>query len=671
MTALAAAITLALCVPANAADAPATDNLGTVVVTAGGYEQLVEDAPASITVITREELASAPFADLQDALRSVEGVAIGGSNVARQDILLRGMPGNYTLILVDGLRQGTRENSSREDIGAAQAAQIPPLQAIERIEIVRGPMSSLYGSDAIGGVVNIITRRPGDAWHGAIDLDATVQQHSDLGNRRGGNAYIAGPLVQDLLALQVYGKASERTEAEHIDGAYGLRDEGATVRLLLTPNERHEVLFEAGEHSLDMHTTPGRTLATALPMDLDYARSHQLVRHRGNWDFGTSELSVSRESGETAHLVGDAPSNTWPVNRIVNRIVEGKLNLPFGAHALTLGGQYQHSELGGVNNEGSNTIRSLDNASYALFAEDEVRLLDDLLLTGGLRWQHDRRYGGEWSPRLYLVHHLDERWSLRGGVARAFRAPTLRQTAPEYASAEGVGMIGVPSGRLPGNPDLEPETSTSTEFGVRYEGDGGASAAVTLFRNDFKNKIFSQCVVACTGSTGATYAWGNIGKARIQGVEASFGWPLTERVEVTGNYTYTDSKRLSDEEIAFNRESLRGQPLDRTPEHAAHLRADWRPSESLSTYAAINASSEQIWANFRNAAQSIRTRPGSTTYDLGGHYLFNEHVVLRMALLNVTDKRVWVDRRNRLTGLDGNWLVDDGRRLWTSLGLSF
>jgi len=672
---LALGIALA-CTPALAVEAPADsddgDRLDTIVVTAGGYEQLIADAPASISVISREELEVRPFVDLQDALRGVEGVSLTGSNVNRTDIQLRGMPGNYTLILVDGLRQSTRENSSREDIGATQAAQIPPLEAVERIEIVRGPMSSLYGSDAIGGVVNIITRKPDAEWTGALNLDTTVQEHSDLGNRRGGNFYIGGPFAADRARLQVYGNVDDRTEAEHVDGAYDRRDEGATARLTLALAQGQEVVLEAGSHELQFHATPGQTIATPAALDLDYERRHYTLGHDGQWSFGSSHLALYREVGETDHRVGEAVSNTWPRNRIANTTFEGNLTLPFDVHTLIAGAQYQHSELSGMTNEGNgNTIDAIDNSSWALFAEDEFRPLDALSLTGGMRYTHDGRYGGNWSPRIYAIHRLSDHWSLRGGVSRAFRAPTLRQTAPEYASAEGVGQIGVPSGRLPGNPDLRPETGTSSEIGIRYEGDPGFVAALTVFDNDFRNKIFSQCVEGCDGTTGALYAWGNIGRASIRGAEASVGWSITERLRLDANYPYTDSERRSDEEIAFNRESLRGQPLDRTPRHALNLRADWRFSDALSSYLAINASSEQFWANFRNSAQSVRRRPGTTTYDVGASYAFGEHVKLRTALLNLTDKRAWVDRRNRLTGLDGNWQVDDGRRVWLSLGLGF
>ncbi|MGO4840407.1 TonB-dependent receptor plug domain-containing protein, partial [Rhizobiaceae sp. 2RAB30] len=123
-----------------------------IVVTATGFEQNVKDAPASITVITREELEKGNFRDLTDALRDVQGVAVTG--VANEkDILIRGLPGAYTLILVDGKRQSTRDARTNGNAGFEQSF-IPPVAAIERIEVVRGPMSSLYGSDAMGGVIN-------------------------------------------------------------------------------------------------------------------------------------------------------------------------------------------------------------------------------------------------------------------------------------------------------------------------------------------------------------------------------------------------------------------------------------------------------------------------------------------------------------------------------------
>src|SRR5690625_928186 len=138
-------------------DGPITQ-LENVVVSATGFEQMVEDAPASITVIPRSELEKKSFRDVTDALKDVPGVVITGGG-SQSDISMRGMAPGYTMILVDGKRVSSRETRPNSDGPGIEQGWLPPMQAIERIEVVRGPMSSLYGSDAMGGVVNIITRK--------------------------------------------------------------------------------------------------------------------------------------------------------------------------------------------------------------------------------------------------------------------------------------------------------------------------------------------------------------------------------------------------------------------------------------------------------------------------------------------------------------------------------
>ena len=129
--------------------------LDSVVVTASGHSQHIADAPASISFVTREQLERRPFMNLEDAVRDMEGVSVVGNNPNNEDIVIRGMPGEYTLILVDGRRQGTREVMNR-GTGGIQASMIPPLAAIGARSGARR-CQALYGSDAMGGVINIIT----------------------------------------------------------------------------------------------------------------------------------------------------------------------------------------------------------------------------------------------------------------------------------------------------------------------------------------------------------------------------------------------------------------------------------------------------------------------------------------------------------------------------------
>lgn len=132
-----------------------------MVVTASGYEKKITNAAASVSVISQQELQTNKYNDLGEALRSVEGVDVESSTgkTGGTEISIRGMPASYTLILIDGIRQNGSSDVTPNGFSAMNTSFMPPLAAIDHIEVIRGPMSTLYGSDAIGGVVNIITKK--------------------------------------------------------------------------------------------------------------------------------------------------------------------------------------------------------------------------------------------------------------------------------------------------------------------------------------------------------------------------------------------------------------------------------------------------------------------------------------------------------------------------------
>ena len=192
---------LALAVAATCASAqaqtPASSNtLSEVVVSAAGFEQELKQAPASISVVTREELESKNFRDLAEALQGVEGIDVlgGTGKTGGLDISIRGMPSDYTLILIDGRRQNVAGDVTPNGFGAALNSFMPPVSAIERIEIIRGPMSTLYGSDAMGGVVNIITRKVAKTWGGEVGVSHSLPADDDWGDESKANFYLNGPI---------------------------------------------------------------------------------------------------------------------------------------------------------------------------------------------------------------------------------------------------------------------------------------------------------------------------------------------------------------------------------------------------------------------------------------------------------------------------------------------
>ena len=165
-------------------------DIGESVVSATGYEQLLQDAPASISIITKEELESKPYRDLGEALKEIPGVSLEGTSnkLGQSAISIRGMPAGYTLFLIDGLRQNPSGDVATANLGVGTYNSfMPPLSAIERIEVIRGPMSTIYGSDAIGGVINIITKPVTKKWGGSLQSQVIVPETTDIGNF--GNTY--------------------------------------------------------------------------------------------------------------------------------------------------------------------------------------------------------------------------------------------------------------------------------------------------------------------------------------------------------------------------------------------------------------------------------------------------------------------------------------------------
>ena len=202
---------------ANTETAPnQAQQLSTIVVSAAGYEQKITDAPASISVITAEELQKKGVTSIADALTDVPGVDVrnGQGKTGGLNIQMRGLGQDYTLILIDGQRQNTSGTISPNGFGEFSSSFLPPLASIERIEVIKGPMSTLYGSDAMGGVINIITKKVGDSWSGNISVDRTVQENRNIGDSWKTSAAVNGPLIPDVLGLQLRGDFYQRANSD-------------------------------------------------------------------------------------------------------------------------------------------------------------------------------------------------------------------------------------------------------------------------------------------------------------------------------------------------------------------------------------------------------------------------------------------------------------------------
>ncbi|WP_353172874.1 ligand-gated channel protein [Paracandidimonas soli] len=647
----------------GAANTPVT--LGNIVVSASGFEQAVEDAPASITVIPHEELAKRAYPDITEALKDVPGVVVTGGG-SSSDISIRGMASGYTMLLVDGVRQNSRETRPNSDGSGIEQGWLPPIEAIERIEVIRGPMSSLYGSDAMGGVINIITRKVAKEWGGSVRMEGTLQGHSRSGDIYGGNVYLTGPLVDDLLGIQIYGNLSRRNEDKFVNGFNKQQTESGTVKLSLTPNKDHDITLEAGRTLQERTSNPGKSMAPescrgtrCTPNEMSqskYSRNVYALSHNGRWGKATSYSYVQQEQidnpGRNMFLKNTEANSQW--------------TLPLGSHIVTAGASYKKESLEDMGNQ-LTSLSKLDRYQWALYVEDEWSMTDSFALTGGVRMNKDENYGTHWTPRLYGVWHATDNFSIKGGVSTGFKAPSLRSAVADWGQITGGG--GDPA-IIRGNPDLKPEKSISQELSFIWDNRQDLSASLTLFNTDFKDKITEVRTCMDSGSTppgsaivdencsinGVPFKFIsdrlNVDKANMRGIEATLTWQPHEEVRLAANYTYTRSEQKSGD--------FKGQPLNKMPKHMFNTTVDWMPNEAT-----------DLWArwNFRGKSSEYLSRtsmaegtPSFAFLDAGVQYKLNRNLTVGFAVYNIFDKQV---------NSEDFGAVYDGRRYWASATYRF
>ncbi|WP_174525292.1 TonB-dependent receptor domain-containing protein [Hydrogenophaga palleronii] len=617
--------------------------LNTVVVTATASEVDIKDAPASISVITREEIERQPVYDLGALLSKLPGVSGGLSPTGDQSkIKLRGLPDGYTLILVDGRRQGSSANTHyRANLGRQDLNWIAP-EMIERIEIVRGPMSSLYGSDAMGGVINIITRKIPKKWGGSVSASTTKPESSQRGDANQMGFNIAGPL-SDRVGLRLGGSITRQNPDETTDGvsgnaAGGFRQENYNARLdwALTPEQ--SMSFEASHGVQRSMASAARNASGKGPAVSAFGAS-KLVRngfgasHEGRWDFGKTRIDLYHNSYDNKLSSGQAAAE--------DTTLEGRIDKPFKfagiEQLLTVGAQWKHEEL--INTDTIGTVpvdydgnvvsgAKLSGSTAALFAENQLFLSEQLALTLGARYDHHEKFGNHLSPRAYVVYRPAEAWTVKGGVSKGFRAPSLKEHSPGAATQSGgngcrglapMGWTSASGGcYMAGNPDLVPETSLNTEVGVGFAR-GVLDLGLTYFHTDFRNKIDYQPLGFFQG-----YWWTkmqNVQKARTRGLEGTATLPLASNITWRNNLTYMlEAKNLTT-----------GASLLSTPELSWFSAVGWQVNNRLYTELAAQYTGKQL----HGGTAFVKAY---TTYDLSLTYQASDALKISAGLQNLTEE---------------------------------
>ncbi len=600
--AVATAAALLCLAGAARAEVVAAAPLPAVTVTATLTEQDARTAPASVTVITAQDLAERNAADLLDAVRGAPGITLSARQVGgRKTLALRGLEGKHTLTLIDG-----RRISASDDVIGHSDYQYGwlPISAIERVEIIRGPMSALYGSEALGGVVNIISKKPKDRWIGSVGVTGSHAVGSDGASEAGTSIFAAGPLT-DRLRMSVNAEYAHRDAVPEKEDPRYSEIEGRKPRSLGLNAE-----FDlAPGHVLEAGVTDGKEqrfyddVSGTKPYfnryDLDRRQTH--VGWRGEVGGWKTQLRAYRSefSVRNSRTNGVAPTRAQDMT---DDVVDGHASTRFGSHQFTVGGEWRNEEL--VN--AGLTTGSDDVTHKALFVQDEFALGKNLIATLGLRADHHGIFGSELSPRAYLVWEASSTLVVKSGFGHAFKAPTLKQISPNYVGAEGPHTF-------MGNADIKPETSNSFEIGADWQASPAWSLRATAFHTEVKDLITYRLLQQV--GPRRIYQYDNVDAARIQGLEAGFTWAVTPQLAWN-----TDATLLR------TRDKTTGQRLNDRPSTSVASHLAWRAAGwdarlglqytgsqdssgyRLPAYTLWNASVGRAWK--LNATQSLNLRAG-------------------------------------------------------------
>lgn len=637
---LSRAIGLCLLLPAAWASAANTQDttpeMERMVITATQTKHSELSAPASVSVINRSELEALVIDDLASAVRYLQGVNISeGTPYGRNEISLRGLDSDYTLILINGRRINSREALTSGYGNDFDLSSIP-MSAIERIEVVRGPMSSLYGSEALGGVVNVILRQPTEDWQTSVGVQYDAPTSGKGGDSTKYNFYSSGALIKDKLLANLIVDSNKRdawrSDLKPTIDALEDRDEiSALANLQWLIDNQQDLQFDLS-YANDERESDWNNYGTILTNNQQAERISSGLTHNGHWNWGDTRLRYYYENVE----VTDDSALIAEIGNITqtNHNLDGQTTVLLGDHMLTSGAEYRWTQL-----ENSRNILgdgTLDDSQSALYLQDEFSL-GELNITLGGRVDHHDVYGTEFSPRLYLVYNLSSEWVIKGGGGKAFKAPNMAQSQADYIIPACRGACTVA-----GNPDLQPETSVNYELSTQYQTtDFGGS--ITYFHNDVENKIITETWNRVPGTV-LTYQ--NVNEAKITGWELQAWYNLSQDLSLNGNYSKTDAE-----------DKQNGAPFTLTPDDSYNLKLQWQAFDGLSTFIAYHYTGEQyLRANVKSE--------GYGSLDIGTNYQINPMFRLKLGVTNLTDS----ERDQVATDLD---YIQKSRSIYAGVTASF
>jgi outer membrane cobalamin receptor len=545
-----------------------------VVVTATQTETPLAQVGSSVSVISGDELSAKGITSVSDALRELAGLTVvqTGGMGGITSLFMRGGDSDYTKVLIDGVPVN--------DPGGSYNFSNLSTSNIDRIEIVRGPQSALFGSDAMSGVVQIFTKK--GTSEGLSPKPSVILEGGNYSTFRYGGSLQGSNDRMDYIV------SFSRLDTDNNVPNDSFNDETITGNLGIHLSHKTELraIFrsEAGRSGV-----PGPTAFERPDLDAYYR-----VRNES----GSLTLTDFRTAAWTQKLsytvndsrqFSDDPINSGSYTPSYDGIVapfaysdyvyqylnqtrrqeinyQSDLILPHG-HLFTAGGDYERES--GISGDPTLNPASTVRNNYGAYFQDQWSASNRFFATGGVRLDHNESFGFFASPRVslaFLAHQADAGsfWGItkiKANFGMGIKEPTL---AESYST----------SIYYMGNPNLRPEQSVSFDTGIEQVFNAGKGALeLTYFQNRFRDQIG----FAITDYTTFAGSYFNIGKSRARGLESTLRYDIISKVQFSGSYTFVDSEVLESSNTSGDPAFNVGQWLFRRPRHSGHVALLWKP----------------------------------------------------------------------------------------------
>lgn len=597
---LIASVSLVALGAASAAQAQNTESPETVVVTATRVPTPEAKVASSITVITAADIAAKQQQTLPDVLADAPGLNVvqSGGPGGQTSVFMRGTDSNHVKVLVDGI--DVSDPSS--PVGAFDFGHFLT-QDIARVEILRGPQSGLYGSDAIGGVINIITKSGEGPLAATADIEGgsfdTFNQSGTVSGSEGAFHY-AGTIEHYWSgATPVTPLNLLAPDEKRIDDSYN--NVSASTKLGYDLTENFDLGLVARYTNSQLDDT-GENYFTGFP---DATQSHQGIlqydirgtAHQVLADgFFEQTLGIAYHSIDSTQASPDNPTAYYLGDRTK---VDWQGNLKFSDdEILVLGAEHDHEGIRQPISAGMDI-----DSGYA----ELQSTFGDFNNSAAIRFDDNSNFGGKVTWRIAPAYQVAETGTkLEGSVGTGFKAPTLSELFQNF-----------PSFDFYGNPNLRPETSLGYDIGFEQPLFGNAVRfGGTWYHNDIRNLINDN-------ATFTTYV--NVGKAETDGVEAFAAWQALPTLNLRADYTFTEAN-----------DEILHQELLRRPKHKGTLNAEWQACDKLSLDADLNAVSSWIDGNRDFSIARLNAR-GYMTVDIAANYKINDMFSVYGRVTNLFD----------------------------------